>query len=84
MQPRIKIKDQSTQSFTVAIDQYSQSFLSENNNNGEVGGGGGLKREGGGLIIFLPLKRGAYLKEGGVGGLNRGFTVLKQSQFDTE
>ena len=26
--------------------------------------GGGGRREGGGLISFLPLKRGAYLREG--------------------
>ena len=42
-----------------------------NNNNGELEGG--LKDMGwGGLIIFLPLKRGAYkrggLFEGGGGG----------------
>ena len=58
-----------------------------NNNNGELERG--LKDRGGGPIIFLPLKRGfiregAYLRGGGVGGLNRGFTVLKQSQLDTE
>jgi len=48
-----------------------------NNNKGEVEGG--LKERG--LIIVLPLKigaykrEGAYLREGGMGGLNRGFTV---------
>ena len=59
-----------------------------NNNNGELEGG--LKDRGGGLIIFLPLKRGAYKRGGlfeggwGVGELNRRFTVLKQSQLVTE
>ena len=59
-----------------------------NSNNGEVEGG--LKRQVGGLIIFLPLKRGAYKRGGlfegggGVGELNRRFTVLKQSQLVTE
>ena len=52
--------------------------MNNNNNNGELEGG--LKDRGGGLIIFFPLKRGAYkrgglFEGGGVGELKRRFTV---------
>ena len=67
MQPRIKnkselpvgeqtIPDQSTQSFTVVIDQYSQSLLFVNNNNGEVEGG--LKERRGSYFLSSPAKGG--------------------------
>ena len=57
-----------------------------NNNNGELEGG--LKDRGGAYYLSSPekgvYKRGGLFEGGGVGGLNRKFTVLKQSQLDTE
>ena len=59
-----------------------------NNNNGELDGG--LKDRGGGAYYLSSPEKGVYKRGGlfeggwGVGGLNRGFTVLKQSQLDTE
>ena len=40
----------------------------------------GAERRGGGGLI----REGGLFEEGGVWGLNRGFTVLKQSQLVTE
>ena len=62
-QPEQIITDQSTLIF---------NFFVKNKDWGR-GRGGGLNREGG-LINFPPLKRGAYLRGG---GLNRGFTVIE-------